>query len=1360
MDSGERQRIALASVLARALSIGDERVDWVLRHRAPELGKSTASSGAPSLSVGRARLPIALAQPGQPRGPSTFAMTKSSVCLMEQLGCAVGQGEPLLLVGETGTGKTTVVQQLARMVRRPLTALNLSQQSEASDLLGGFKPIEPRMPAMELHNDWHDLFTASFSAKRNAKFMEAERKALSHGKWSKLADLWIRSAQMAADSANKPPAKSSVGAGASDGGDAKRRRLDRSGAREASPATAAAIATTTSPEDNERAQRWQHFTARVQEFRLQHVGPESQRRKFHFAFVEGPLVRALRRGEWILLDEINLAADETLEFLSGLVQSSTSSITLTERGDLEPVPRHPHFRLFACMNPATDVGKKSLPAAIRARFTELYVPSPDSDREALRAIVEKYVGELAARDKAVVDHAAQAYLDVKTLAQRGEVADGANQRPHYSIRTLARALTSAVHLAASFGLRRALFEGFLMCFTMGLDAESTTKITDLLTRKLLPSKDTKQLLRAVARAPSPDLGPHVQLGPFWLPEGPLGAADAPGYVITPSVQVKLVALARAVAIGRYPVLIQGPTSAGKTSAIEYLARRTGHRFVRINNHEHTDLQEYLGAYASDPATGALRFQEGLLVRALRRGDWIVLDELNLAPTDVLEALNRLLDDNRELLIPETGEVVRPHPSFMLFATQNPPGLYGGRKVLSRAFRNRFLEAHFDDVPTSELAVILENRCAIPRSYADKIVHVFHELTRRRQSDRVFETKHSFATLRDLFRWGAREAVGYEQLAENGYMLIAERTRRPQDRMTVQEVLEDVFRVKIEPQRLYDLADASNVLARHLGPEFAYTVRAAVEAAGLTCTRALQRLLCLQCTAFKYNEPILFVGEPGTGKTAVCAITASAFKVALDVVNCHQNTDASDLLGGMRPLRNRASVVRSALHAATQALGAAPQSLDQAVQGLQGAIAQHKSDGAPVSGLGLGELEGTLALVQRAGMLFEWYDGPLILAMLRGDHILLDEISLADDSVLERLNSVLEPARTITLPNRVDAASASAAADAATDEAAHMVTALQTFQVAATMNPGGDYGKKELSPALRNRFTEVWVPPIDNRDDVRAILLASLHKVAEKDALAEAMLDFAVWLSHEVGMPATQLLTLRDYLAWAAFVVATSVDHLHGTRLSVATALSEGANLVVLEGLPTLLGLMSLPPERLPAIRQRATALLAEKAGQIDPAHSAHALDGSLHMTSEDGFISLGPYRLPKFSQASSTDNGADSTFAFDAPTTAQNALNVLRALQVPSKSVLLEGSPGAGKTSLVAALAAAAGQDLIRINLSEQTEVADLFGSEMPQPAGKPGEFAWRDAAFLTALKEGKWCVRPHLRSLVSVLTCPKGAAG
>ena len=76
---------------------------------------------------------------------------------------------------------------------------------------------------------------------------------------------------------------------------------------------------------------------------------------------------------------------------------------------------------------------------------------------------------------------------------------------------------------------------------------------------------------------------------------------------------------------------------------------------------------------------------------------------------------------------------------------------------------------------------------------------------QRQSTRLFEQRNSFATLRDLFRWAQREAMGYQQLAENGYMLLAERVRRDQEKLVVKQVIEKVMKVKIDENTLYGLS---------------------------------------------------------------------------------------------------------------------------------------------------------------------------------------------------------------------------------------------------------------------------------------------------------------------------------------------------------------------------------------------------------------------------------------------------------------------------------------------------------------------------------------------------------------------------
>ena len=51
----------------------------------------------------------------------------------------------------------------------------------------------------------------------------------------------------------------------------------------------------------------------------------------------------------------------------------------------------------------------------------------------------------------------------------------------------------------------------------------------------------------------------------------------------------------------------------------------------------------------------------------------------------------------------------------------------------------------------------------------------------------------------------------------------------------------------------------------------------------------------------------------------------------------------------------------------------------------------------------------------------------------------------------------------------------------------------SFQIKSEMlvTVGGDFGKKELSPALANRFTTVWVPAIQDEAELAAILRSRL-----------------------------------------------------------------------------------------------------------------------------------------------------------------------------------------------------------------------------------------------------------------------------
>ncbi|KAJ9652871.1 AAA ATPase midasin, partial [Neophaeococcomyces mojaviensis] len=1218
-----------------------------------------------ALQVGRSSLVRLNSKGVKNPSSSAFALTRRVRQIMEAVVSAVAAEEPLLLVGETGVGKTTIVQHIASSVGQNLTAVNLSNQSEASDLLGGLKPVTTRSLVVPLVDEFNSLFDETFSANKNEKFQQSISRAFAKQRWPRLVGHWEEAVQLALRTLSNGTKRDQSQEQAT-----KRRRLDM-------------------PKYQVLREQWAAFANS-----LNQVKSQIQRGEQHqvFAFVESRLVQAVRNGTWLLLDEINLASPETLDSIISLFRDGEDNapyLLLAEAGNIERIQAHPNFRLFAAMNPATDTGKKDLPPAIRSYFTELFVHSGDDNVNDLTEIVQVYLSPILDNDRRAAKDLARAYLALKELSTQHKLTDGAGDLPHFSLRSLTRCLQYVQRHAPSHGLRRAMHEGMQMSFLTVLSQKSQQIALSVIEQHLLNSSLTRRNTSTQKLKITLDATQYVTLQHHLLLKGSEQPDDQSHYVRTASVERNLVNIARAASMRRFPILLQGPTSAGKTSMIEYLAKYSGNKFVRINNHEHTDLQEYLGSYTSG-ADGKLEYREGVLVEALRKGYWIVLDELNLAPSDVLEALNRLLDDNRELLIPESQEIVRPHPNFMLFATQNPAGLYGGRKRLSRAFRNRFLEIHVDDIPEDELEIILKERAQIAPSFCRQIVEVYKKLSLQRQSSRLFEQRNSFATLRDLFRWASRPVNDREQLAYHGYMLLAERVREPAEKAVVKSTIEDTLKVKINDDELYK--------ARNLP-------LSVISAGGITWTRAMRRLFVLVSNALRNNEPVLLVGETGCGKTQVCQIIAQAFEKHLNIYNAHSNTETGDLIGSQRPVRHK-SELAEALVQSLQSLGkpyAVKHSNDNV--GIEELICQFKNmDTSTFDKQAIDKVNSSIAAYQS---LFAWNDGSLVRAMKDGSHFLLDEISLADDSVLERMNSLLEPGRTILLAEK--------------GVKDNFVVAAPGFQFLATMNPGGDYGKRELSAALRNRLTEIWVPPLSNDEDVLPILQTRLGTFEPR--IASIMLDFAHYFTSEITVSNNSAIPLRTLLSWADFVTRNVV-------LGVETAMVHGAAMTYIDSLgANPAGMTTNSIKDIRHDREKCLTKLSELLG-IDAA-AVYTTRPALEMT--QSHVHIGCFSIQRSARAAGEDE-----LVLDAPTTLKNAMRIVRALQT-SRPLLLEGNPGVGKTAIVSSLAKICGRILTRINLSDQTDLMDLFGADAPVENAKLGQFSWRDGPLLKAMQNGGW---------------------
>ncbi len=171
---------------------------------------------------------------------------------------------------------------------------------------------------------------------------------------------------------------------------------------------------------------------------------------------------------------------------------------------------------------------------------------------------------------------------------------------------------------------------------------------------------------------------------------------------------------------KLPILLKGPTGAGKSRFVEFMAHQMDKRLITVSCHEETSSTDLIGRYIIKGAETV--WIDGPLTTAIKEGAILYMDEIAEARPDVIVAIHPLTDHRRELFIDKLGETIKAHEDFMLVASFNP-GYQKGFKELKPSTRQRFVALSFD-YPTAKIELeILVNESGIDRDIAKRLVTI-------------------------------------------------------------------------------------------------------------------------------------------------------------------------------------------------------------------------------------------------------------------------------------------------------------------------------------------------------------------------------------------------------------------------------------------------------------------------------------------------------------------------------------------------------------------------------------------------------------------------------------------------------------
>ena len=158
------------------------------------------------------------------------------------------------------------------------------------------------------------------------------------------------------------------------------------------------------------------------------------------------------------------------------------------------------------------------------------------------------------------------------------------------------------------------------------------------------------------------------------------------------------------------LLLKGPTGSGKTKLAETLSETLEQPMYQVNCSVDLDAESLLGfktIKTNDDGQQEIVFIDGPVIKAMKEGHILYIDEINMAKPETLPVLNGVLDYRRKLTNPFTGEVINAAPGFNVIAAINEG--YIGTLPMNEALKNRFVVIQVDYIDGNILGDVIRQQ---------------------------------------------------------------------------------------------------------------------------------------------------------------------------------------------------------------------------------------------------------------------------------------------------------------------------------------------------------------------------------------------------------------------------------------------------------------------------------------------------------------------------------------------------------------------------------------------------------------------------------------------------------------------------